>query len=236
MQNVSRLPILSMVACAVLAAPALAGMPALLPDDLPTRLKLHDSAVERLTAISFFLGGVFLCALAVCLLWNYLQRDFTWLPRLTVGKSLALVVLWRLLFVIVLTMISGARELMTPGAWRKQGFTYKLAQPPTDEVRPEDSEANSDLAARRQRLSEIRTALWLWAGAHEGQLPAALEETGSDAQDLIYIPGHSLSSLGETLVMESDSAAPRRLALRTDGEIVELLPPDASRSAAEDQP
>ena len=23
-------------------------------------------------------------------------------------------------------MISGARELMTPGAWKKEGFTYKL--------------------------------------------------------------------------------------------------------------
>ncbi|MEX2173364.1 MAG: hypothetical protein WD872_03320 [Pirellulaceae bacterium] len=37
-----------------------------------------------------------------------------------------MVALWGLLFVIVLTMISGARELMTPGAWEKQGLTYKL--------------------------------------------------------------------------------------------------------------
>jgi hypothetical protein len=223
MTKASRWPIVAPVLVACFAAPALAGMPALLPDDLPTRLKLHDSAVERLSAISFFLGGVFVCSLAVCLLWNYLQRDFTWLPQLTVGKSLALVVLWGLLFVIVLTMISGARELMTPGAWRKQGFTYKLAQPPADEL-AEVSEADSELAARRQRLIEVRTALWLWAGAHDGQLPAALEETGSERGDLIYVPGRSLGTLGETLVMEGENAGPNRLALRTDGEIVALTP------------
>jgi hypothetical protein len=234
MLSVSPRSILALVAIAAVAFPAQAGMPALLPDDLPTRLRLHDSAVERLTAISFFLGGVFLCALLVCLLWNYLQRDFTWLPRLTVLKSLALVVLWGLLFVIVLTMISGARELMTPGAWRKQGFTYKLAEPEAD--RSEQAIFDSDLAARRQRLIEIRTALWLWAGAHEGQLPAALEETGSETQDLIYIPGRSLSSLGETLIVEGKIAGMTRLALRTDGEIVELTPRNAKELDAEGQP
>ncbi len=36
-------------------------------------------------------------------------------------------IIWGLLFVLVLTMISGARELMTPGAWEKEGFTYVLA-------------------------------------------------------------------------------------------------------------
>lgn len=234
MTKLSRWPILVPVIVACLAVPVLAGMPALLPDDLPTRLKLHDSAVERLTAISFFLDGVFLCSLAVCLLWNYLQRDFAWLPRLTVLKSLALVVLWGLLFVIVLTMISGTRELMTPGAWRKQGFTYKLAEPAADRGEPDTFD--SDLAARRQRLIEIRTALWLWAGAHEGQLPAALEETGSETQDLIYIPGHSLHSLGETLVVEAESAGSTRLALRTDGEIVELVARDAKQLDAEAAP
>lgn len=40
---------------------------------------------------------------------------------------MGLVVLWGLLFIVVLAMISGARELMTPGAWEKQGATYRLA-------------------------------------------------------------------------------------------------------------
>ena len=29
---------------------------------------------------------------------------------------------------IVLTMISGARELMTPGAWERNGVTYRLSE------------------------------------------------------------------------------------------------------------
>jgi hypothetical protein len=36
------------------------------------------------------------------------------------------VTLWGLLFLLILTMISGARELMTPGAWEKHGSTYRL--------------------------------------------------------------------------------------------------------------
>ena len=39
---------------------------------------------------------------------------------------MAAVVLWGLLFMLVLTMISGARELLTPGAWEKKGATYQL--------------------------------------------------------------------------------------------------------------
>jgi hypothetical protein len=51
------------------------------------------------------------------------------------GRAVAGVFLWGLLFIIVLTMISGARELMTPGAWEKQGVTYRL----TNQERPADA-------------------------------------------------------------------------------------------------
>ena len=60
------------------------------------------------------------------LLWNSLRKSFTRLPRLNYPRAIGLVVLWGLLFIVVLTMISGARELMTPGAWEKQGATYRL--------------------------------------------------------------------------------------------------------------
>ena len=36
-----------------------------------------------------------------------------------------------LLFYVVLTMISGARELLTPGVWEKQGTGYRLRGDPT---------------------------------------------------------------------------------------------------------
>jgi hypothetical protein len=99
------------------AAPAHAGMPT---------FTLTDVARARIDTISFFLALLLVLALLVKLLWNYLGRDFSKLPRMTYPKALAAVTLWGLLFLIVLSMISGTRELLTPGAWEKQGVTYKL--------------------------------------------------------------------------------------------------------------
>lgn len=101
--------------CAV--APAHAGMPS---------FDLNDIAKARLDTISFFIVLLLVLALVVKGLWNYLGRDFAKLPRMTYPKALTAVTLWGLLFLLVLTMISGARELMTPGAWEKQGATYRL--------------------------------------------------------------------------------------------------------------
>ena len=101
------------------SAPAHAGMPS---------ITLTDIAKARLDTISFFLVALLLCAFLVKLLWNFLQKDFPKLPRMTYRKSLAAVILWGLVFLIVLTMISGARELMTPGAWKKEGVTYRLKE------------------------------------------------------------------------------------------------------------
>src|SRR5262245_22224398 len=155
-------------------APAWAGMPAPLPTDteqvVHKVLRLDESALARLQAISFFLAGLLLCATAVWALWNYLQRDFPRLPRLSFGKALAGVLLWGLLFIVVLTMISGARELMTPGAWRKQGFTYKLAEQPERETQL------SPEAIRRQHLERLRTALWHFAATHKGRFPSTEEK------------------------------------------------------------
>jgi hypothetical protein len=80
-------------------------------------------------------------AAIVRFLWNLLQRDFPKLPRLSFHKAIAGVLLWGLLFVIVLAMISGARELMTPGTWMKDGGTYRLA---ASNVTTADSGAEAD--------------------------------------------------------------------------------------------
>lgn len=87
---------------------------------------VSDLANARIDAISFFLVVLLLLALLVKFLWNYLAKDFQKLPKITYPRALAAVTLWGLLFLLVLTMISGARELMTPGAWEKNGATYKL--------------------------------------------------------------------------------------------------------------
>jgi hypothetical protein len=96
---------------------AIAGMPV---------FSLSDVAVLRLSTISFFVALILVAAWCVRFLWNYLRRDFPALPRLDYKRSLALVLLLGLCFNIVLLMISGTRELMTPGAWEKHGAIYQL--------------------------------------------------------------------------------------------------------------
>jgi hypothetical protein len=116
------------------ASTAQAGMPSPLPIEVPRVFQLSTPALERFQTISFFLFIFAVCAATVMFLWNYLQRDFPLLPRLTFGRAAAGVFLWGLLFVIVLTMISGARELMTPRAWEQRGYTYQIAEPPSPPV------------------------------------------------------------------------------------------------------
>lgn len=90
---------------------------------------LTDVARLRFENASFFLVILLVSALLIQLLWNYLRRDFPRLPRLSYGKAMLIVLLWGLLFILVLSMVAGARELMTPGAWEKQGTAYHLKTP-----------------------------------------------------------------------------------------------------------
>ncbi|MGA2497268.1 MAG: hypothetical protein ABSH20_05980 [Tepidisphaeraceae bacterium] len=99
------------------ARPALAGMP---------HITFSDVVSLRVQAISFFALAFLLLSAAVMKLWNWLRNDFPSMPRLSYPRALGLVGLWGALFVLILTMISGARELLTPGAWEKDGAIYKL--------------------------------------------------------------------------------------------------------------
>ena len=119
-----RIPWLLLVALAAAtlpAEPALAGMPA--------PITLREIPRMRIEAISFFLMVLLASAKLIQWLWNGLRSNPSRVPRLTYGKSVGLVTLWGPLFVVVLAMISGARELMTPGAWKQEGATYRLVPP-----------------------------------------------------------------------------------------------------------
>ena len=109
---------LSIAAVALWPATAWAGMPA--------PFTLTEMAGMRLEAISFFLGALLASAALIRLLWNSLRESFSRLPILTYWKALGLVMLWGLLFLVVLLMVSAARELMTPGAWQRDGTLYRL--------------------------------------------------------------------------------------------------------------
>ncbi|MDZ4778937.1 MAG: hypothetical protein SGJ19_01635 [Planctomycetia bacterium] len=119
-------PLLACIVTCFAGGVAQAGMPRVLFDEVPRYLALTDMSRTRLEAISFFIFVGLLSAAAIRYIWNSLQRDFPRLPHLTYSKAVGLLMLWGLLFVLVLTMISGARELMTPGAWEPNGATYRL--------------------------------------------------------------------------------------------------------------
>ncbi len=113
----------------------LAGMPSPLPDDFRALPVFSGSIRQRLESISFFLFAFLCMTVFVQFLWNSLAKDFPkLLPRMRFSQALAFVLLLGTLFVIVLTMISGARELLTPGAWKKTGWTYTLPpeEPPAN--------------------------------------------------------------------------------------------------------
>src|SRR3954447_3194860 len=150
------------VLCLASPAVAWAGMP------MP---RLNDVVRLRLENISFFLAGFLLSAFLIQLLWNYLRRDWPALPRLNYPKALGLVTLWGLLFVLVLTMISGARELMTPAAWEPDGATYKVAR------KDQPAAADRDEVRRRQ-VERLRDTLWEYARKNGDRFPGARTEPG----------------------------------------------------------
>ena len=69
-------------------------------------VSLREVAKLRLQSLSFFLMVLLVSAAVIRLIWNSLRKDFVRLPHLTYFKSLGLVLLWGLLFVLVLAMIS----------------------------------------------------------------------------------------------------------------------------------
>ncbi len=204
----------------VLLVPALAfaGMPS---------VSLTDIVRWRLSSISFFLALFLAVTFAVKALWNRLQRDVPRLPRLRFGSALALVFLWGLGFQLVLSMIAGGRELMTPGAWERTGVTHRLKTLP-----PADKELL--LEARRQRLEELRVALWTYAEAHGREFPpddfgpGVPEERwrvlGTSGMHFIYVGGGSkVDAPSRPLAYEPGLFGRERWVLFSDGD-VRLMP------------
>ena len=201
-----------------------------MPLDLPLVLagmptvSLTDVARVRLEVVSFFLMGLLLSAGVVMAVWNLLRRDFTWLPWLSYAKACGVVILWGLLFVIVLTMISGARELMTPGAWEKNGATYKLREQPTAVV----PAAADPIQARQEKLQALYRELLRYALRHDGSLPESKEAAelegktwflpGLTGTEYVYLPGGKLDGPPRPLAYEPEVFDGDLLVLMTDGQ------------------
>lgn len=216
MRNTRVIAFLALGVTLVDAAQVAAGMPS---------VTLTDAASMRLQSISFFLTVFLLAAFVIRWIWNALRSDFPRIPRLSYPKALGLVGLWGLLFLLVLTMISGARELMTPGAWKKDGLTHTLddGKVPAPEliVGPTESE-------RHGKLHSLFGLLALYASQHEGNypsvndpvIPAELWKTPhTSGLRYIYLPNRTTRDPGLVLACEPELFGDGRLVLFTGGEV-----------------
>ena len=201
-----------------------------------------DVAAMRLEAISFFALVFLLSACAVRLIWNSLRKDFPRLPHLRFSAAIGLVTIWGLAFLLILTMISGARELMTPGAWKKQGFTYQLV----DDTVAERAAAAAREAERRHAIDRLRLALWTYARHHDGRFPA----TGTPAEipdetwivpeparmRYVYQGGLTADRGKSPLVYEPAIFGDDRFVVLTSGEIVRMSEEALRAALAEKRP
>jgi hypothetical protein len=187
-------------------------------------LTLSDLAAMRVETISFFLVVLLAATWGLQLLWNGLRSDFPKLPRLSYKRALTLVALWGLMFVLVLSMISGARELMTPNAWQREGLTYQ----------PADREARERAESQRWlEMAELKLALWTYAEANDGRLPpsSGVPDISPEAWTtgdvtgvgFIYRPGAQVGS-DEVRVVAHEPTwfDPPLLALFSDGSVRRL--------------
>ena len=234
-------PFVSGIALAILllmTSIAEAGMPA---------VTLSDFGANRLIGIStalFVLIIVVATLLMVC--WNKLVEGSTW-PKLSHPKAIGVAFLAGLFSFLVLVMIAGSRELLTPKAWQPNGILYKIApQEPqisptvsaaidAEKLIPIDDTPEARLAVRREKLAQIRIALWHYADTHNGTFPASLARLNSHLNSQITNPNPQFHTLpvsgglqyvyqpeGEFLVAEPDLNEGPRLAINRQGVIVSL--------------
>ena len=212
---------------------------------------LSKFGADRLIGIStvlFVLLVVVSTLLLVC--WNKLVKGSTW-PKLSHPKAVGLTFLAGLLSFLVLVMIAGSRELLTPKAWRPKGILYELAPLPSHETGelqpdfsaafdpatlvPEEDTPAARLAVRRENLTRIRNSLWQYADTH-GDFPVTLPENlqtipVSGGMKYAYRPSD------EFLVAEPDLHEGPRLAINRRGVIVSLdIASDVSSKPADESP
>ena len=181
-----------------------------------TAYRLSDFYRTRLQDISMFLVVLLICSFLLKFLWNYLAHDFKVLPRIKYRQSLALSVIFGLAMLLILTMISGIREVLTPEAWKRQGSGYRLNAPGVEEE-------------RRLGLARLRDALHHYASTHDGRFPPhdfvpEIPDTIWETVDyrrsrFVYQPGLTLSNTNSLLAWEPPRFGDKRFGLFVDGGI-----------------
>lgn len=193
-----------------------------------TVVTLTDVAAARLDALSFFLVTYLVISWVVKLIWNQLAKSFTALPKLKYREALGVVFVTGLLFYVVLTMISGARELLTPGAWEKQGSGYRLRDGEAATLTKEE---------RREALLALKEGIWAYAknsggkaptGPFGGEVAAELWNYG-DGGLYALVPGVKPGGGRSIMVYEPSTAGGRRFVLLADGTIEDRAEGDLKR-------
>lgn len=198
-------------------SPAWAGMPV---------FDLRDVYRLRFEEISFFIFLLLVCSALFQFLWNHATKGFTAVPKLKFRQALSLATLFGLVMLLVLTMISGIREVLTPGAWRRQGTTYRLNDP-------------SQEPARRRSIEQLRTALFDYARLHQGhfpdydfapEIPEKLWESPDQlGTHYIYSGGLTTNDSTVLLAVEPLNFGDSRFMLLVSGEIQNLSSDEIAR-------
>ena len=190
---------------------------------------LRDIYRLRFEEISFFFLLLFLSALLLKLLWNYAANGFSFLPKLKYFQALAAALMMGLAMLVILTMISGIREVLTPDAWRRQGSSYRLNDP-------------SQEPSRLRSLEHLRGALLQFATAHAGRFP--MHDFGTDIPEklwespdqagshYIYSGGLTTNNPAALLAVEPLIFGDARFVLRASGEIEKLSSAEIERLLA----
>lgn len=199
------------------AEPAHAGM---------TVYGLKDVYRMRLEDLSFFVALLLVCAFLFRLLWNHAFKGFQFVPRLGYLQSLCLSVLLGLAMLVVLTMISGIREVLSPGVWRRQGSSYRLNDPAQEPV-------------RKRSLESLRTALFEYARTHEGRFPPhdfvpeipdkLWESPDQNGTHYLYTGGFTTNDVNALLAIEGPVFGDARFVLTITGQIQKLSSEEIER-------
>ncbi|MGB0775944.1 MAG: hypothetical protein ACPGUY_08860, partial [Akkermansiaceae bacterium] len=183
---------------------------------------LTDIAKARLESLSFFIAIYFLLAWGVKGLWNLLAKSFSWMPRINYRRALALMLVSGLFLYVILTMISGARELLTPGAWSKKGVGYELSSSSRTRGKGSDKEG------RKRAMENLKASLWRYAQSHDGKLPHGIFdksfglhhwELPDEPGYYAYLAGQEIGGGNDVLVYEPSIMGEMRYVLLTDGSI-----------------
>lgn len=207
--NPSRVVMILFV-CFTMVLPVQAGM---------TVYGLNDVYRIRLEELSFFIVLLLTCSFIFKLVWNHATKGFSFLPRLKFLQALCMSLIFGLTTLLILTMISGIREVLSPGVWRKQGTSYRLNDP-------------SQEPARRKALEQLREALFDYARHRGGdfpphdfvaEIPSRLWESPDQlGTHYYYFGGLKTNAPSRLLAMEPPIFGEHRFVLMTSGEIEKL--------------